>query len=109
MTGAKSWTESGSQEHASGETEYKAAQAKGYAEGLKDNIGGKKDSVVGAITGDRQQQITGMCSCFTHFAAPITNSVDPQVTLSRIRDRPSKTLTARLELCSVVLDLCSFD
>jgi uncharacterized protein YjbJ (UPF0337 family) len=67
VTGAKSWTESGSQEHASGETEYKAAQAKGYAEGLKDNISGKKDTVVGAITGDRQQETAGMCSCFTHL------------------------------------------
>jgi uncharacterized protein YjbJ (UPF0337 family) len=67
VTGAKSWTESGSQEHASGETEYKAAQAKGYAEGLKDNISGKKDTIVGAITGDRQQQTTGMSSSFTHL------------------------------------------
>jgi uncharacterized protein YjbJ (UPF0337 family) len=67
MTGAKSWTDSGKQEHASGEAEYKAAQAKGYAEGLKDNISGKKDTVVGALTGDRQQEATGA------FSLPICN------------------------------------
>lgn len=62
MTGAKSWSDSGKQEHAAGETEYKAAQAKGYAEGLKDNITGKKDTVVGALTGDRQQETAGALS-----------------------------------------------
>jgi len=58
-TGATSWTESGKQEHASGESEYKAAQAKGYAEGMVDSIGGKKDAIVGAISGDRQQEASG--------------------------------------------------
>jgi len=59
VTGAKSWTESGGQEHASGEAEYKAAQAKGYAEGLSDNVLGKKDTIVGAVTGDREQEASG--------------------------------------------------
>lgn len=62
MTGAKSWSDSGKQEHASGEAESKAAQAKGYAEGMKDNIVGKKDTVVGAFTGDRQQEAAGAFS-----------------------------------------------
>lgn len=60
LTGAKSWSQSGKQEHASGETEYKAAQAKGYADGTLDSLGGKKDAVVGAVTGDRAQEATGV-------------------------------------------------
>ncbi|KAI0350988.1 hypothetical protein OH77DRAFT_1411926, partial [Trametes cingulata] len=59
LTGSQSWTQSGKQEHTAGETEYNAAQAKGYAEGTKDRIGGRKDAVVGALTGDRQQETTG--------------------------------------------------
>jgi uncharacterized protein YjbJ (UPF0337 family) len=59
MTGNKSWKESGKQEQATGEAEAKAAQAKGYAEGTVDRIGGKKDAVVGAVTGDGQQEASG--------------------------------------------------
>ncbi|OBZ73822.1 hypothetical protein A0H81_06375 [Grifola frondosa] len=59
LTGATSWQESGKQEHTQGEAEYKAAQAKGYAEGTMDRLGGKKDAIVGAITGDGQQEATG--------------------------------------------------
>jgi uncharacterized protein YjbJ (UPF0337 family) len=57
MTGAQSWQQSGAQEHASGEAEYDAARAKGYAEGTMDRAVGKKDSIVGAITGDRSQEV----------------------------------------------------
>lgn len=59
MTGLESWQTSGRDEHAQGEAEYKAAQAKGYVEGAADRLGGKKDAVVGALTGDRQQEASG--------------------------------------------------
>ncbi|EKM76680.1 hypothetical protein AGABI1DRAFT_44487 [Agaricus bisporus var. burnettii JB137-S8] len=59
VTGMTSWQESGKEEHAAGESEYKAAQAKGYAEGLTDQVGGKKDSILGAVTGDQSKQTSG--------------------------------------------------
>ena len=65
MTGLQSWQQSGKEEHAQGEAEYNAAQAKGYAEGTVDRMGGKMDAVVGAVTGDRQQEISGESRGFT--------------------------------------------
>lgn len=59
MTGSKSMKDSGTQERTAGEAETKTAQAKGYADGTADRIGGKKDAVVGAVTGDRQQEASG--------------------------------------------------
>jgi uncharacterized protein YjbJ (UPF0337 family) len=68
LTGAQSWQQSGKEEHAAGETEYNAARAKGYAEGTKDQAGGYKDSVVGAVTGDKTQQAAGKyLVCFPYF------------------------------------------
>ncbi|KAL1735012.1 hypothetical protein EV714DRAFT_201313 [Schizophyllum commune] len=58
-TGLESWQMSGKQEHAEGEGEYNAARAKGYAEGTADRITGKKDNIVGAVTGDSSQQAAG--------------------------------------------------
>ncbi len=62
LSGATSWTQSGKEEHAQGETEYNIAQAKQYVEGAADRVGGKVDAVLGAVTGDRQQEITGKCN-----------------------------------------------
>jgi len=59
MTGSESWKSSGKTEHAEGETEQTAAQAKGYVEGMTDRLAGYKDSVVGAVTGDKAQQTSG--------------------------------------------------
>ncbi|KAJ7654032.1 mismatched base pair and cruciform DNA recognition protein [Mycena polygramma] len=58
-SGLQSWQQSGKEEHAAGEGEYKAAQAKGYVEGTSDRVSGKKDSVFGALTGDKSQQAQG--------------------------------------------------
>ncbi|PBK67586.1 hypothetical protein ARMSODRAFT_938221 [Armillaria solidipes] len=59
LTGAQSWQQSGKEEHAAGEAEYNAAQAKNWAEGAADRVEGKKDSVVGAVFGDKSQQAQG--------------------------------------------------
>ncbi|KAI1796963.1 hypothetical protein LXA43DRAFT_985317 [Ganoderma leucocontextum] len=59
LTGATTWSQSGKEEHAQGEGEYNAAQAKDYVDGATDRITGKKDAVVGALTGDRQQELKG--------------------------------------------------
>ncbi|CAK5269298.1 unnamed protein product [Mycena citricolor] len=59
VTGATSWQQSGKEEHMAGETEYNAAQAKGYVEGTADRLSGKKDAVVGAVLGDKTQEAQG--------------------------------------------------
>jgi uncharacterized protein YjbJ (UPF0337 family) len=101
LTGAKSWAESGKQEHASGETEYKAAQAKGYADGTVGRLGGKKDAVVGAVAGDREQQISGVYPS-KHWKFSIIDGSIPQVMSSRIKGRLSRILTAQRKFVTVV-------
>lgn len=51
--------QSGREEHAAGQREVEAAKAKNVAEGVTDRAAGKKDSVVGGLTGDRSQQVAG--------------------------------------------------
>ncbi|KAG8949335.1 hypothetical protein FRC00_008193 [Tulasnella sp. 408] len=57
--GAHNMAQRGREQHAAGEAEVNAAKTQGYAEGTADRIGGKKDSVVGAATGDTSQQYAG--------------------------------------------------
>ena len=78
----ESWSKSGRDEHAQGEAEYNAAQAKGYAEGAVDRLTGKKDAVVGALTGDRQQELEGKSAQSSH--ASHTQPFDPLLTLTSV-------------------------
>src|SRR5258705_9814959 len=59
LTGSTNLKQSGKEEHAAGEAEINVAKAKGYAEGTADRLVGKKDAIVGAVTGDRQQELAG--------------------------------------------------
>lgn len=59
ITGATSWQQSGREEHAAGEAEYDAARAKDYIDGASDRLVGKKEAVLGAISGDHQRELTG--------------------------------------------------
>jgi len=59
VTGSESWQQSGKKEHTEGETEYKAAQASGYVQGLQDQVSGMASSVTGAFTGDKAKQAAG--------------------------------------------------
>jgi uncharacterized protein YjbJ (UPF0337 family) len=60
VTGSESWQSSGRDEHATGEAEYNAAQAQGFVQGAGDRVAGYKDSVVGSVTGDKGQQVSGI-------------------------------------------------
>ncbi|KDQ15870.1 hypothetical protein BOTBODRAFT_31329 [Botryobasidium botryosum FD-172 SS1] len=59
LIGSNDISQNGAKRHAAGEAEYKAAQAEGYVEGVSDRVSGKKDAVVGAVTGDKTQQASG--------------------------------------------------
>ncbi|GAA5976388.1 hypothetical protein JCM11641_005998 [Rhodosporidiobolus odoratus] len=57
--GIASLSQSGNEQRAAGNAEYKAAQVQGYAEGTADRLGGKIDRVVGAVTGDKEKEASG--------------------------------------------------
>ena len=57
--GATHMKHEGAQERAAGNAEKTAAKTQGYAEGTSDRMTGKKDQVVGSLTGDRSQQHAG--------------------------------------------------
>ncbi|KAL1405191.1 hypothetical protein Q8F55_008816 [Vanrija albida] len=54
-----SFSTAGKEQRLKGEAELKAAEGKAYAEGLGDRVEGKKDAIVGAVTGDKAQQLAG--------------------------------------------------
>lgn len=58
-TGWDNWRQSGKEEHAQGEAEQKAAQARDYAQGFTDRLSGKYDAVAGAVSGDKSRQLSG--------------------------------------------------
>ncbi|GAA5893946.1 hypothetical protein JCM6882_003135 [Rhodosporidiobolus microsporus] len=59
-TGLSSLSQAGNEQRAAGNAEYKAAQVEGYAEGTADRLGGKFDRVVGAVTGDKEREASGV-------------------------------------------------
>jgi len=73
MTGSAEWQQSGKEERAGGDAEYKAAQAEGYAEGTTDRLRGKKDSLTGSLTGDTAQQEKGE---YRWAASPVASDAD---------------------------------
>ncbi|KAG8930165.1 hypothetical protein FRC03_006467 [Tulasnella sp. 419] len=57
--GMRNYAANGRDKHMHGEAEYKAAKVKGHASGTGDRISGKKDSILGGITGNRTRQARG--------------------------------------------------
>ncbi|KIY69565.1 hypothetical protein CYLTODRAFT_420632 [Cylindrobasidium torrendii FP15055 ss-10] len=57
--GWSSWSNSGRDEHRSGEAEIQAAEAKEFVQGAVDRFEGRKESVLGSILGDKARQTQG--------------------------------------------------
>jgi uncharacterized protein YjbJ (UPF0337 family) len=66
LTGSTSMQNSGREEHRAGEVEYNAAKAKEYVGGVSERVAGRKDAIVGAVTGDSTQQAEGMSKYNVH-------------------------------------------
>lgn len=90
MTGSESWQQSGKKEHTEGEAEYNAAKTKGYAEGVMDRASGKVDAVVGAMTGDRSQEASGM-NYVQWYSFLILTVYSPQETRAMTKAKWSRT------------------
>ncbi|POY70924.1 hypothetical protein BMF94_6102 [Rhodotorula taiwanensis] len=60
VTGITSLVQAGEEQRTSGEAEYKLAQTQEYAEATADRIGGKFDRVIGAVTGDKEREASGL-------------------------------------------------
>lgn len=97
-TGWENWQRDGKQEHATGEAEYNAARAKGYAEGTSDRLMGKKDTVVGSITGDRSQEASGGYSTLRIYVSMLIFLKAMCVTTKAKLNR-SSTSKHKLQLC----------
>ena len=110
MIGSASWQQSGKMEHALGEAEYDAAQAKGYAEGLTDRVWGYKDSAVGAVIGNKAEQVaTELAVSF--FSLDLTHPFVPfaatQVTSARMeRSSIDRRLTSYREVAPWLRVVC---
>jgi uncharacterized protein YjbJ (UPF0337 family) len=85
ITGSQSWRESGKREHTEGEAEYHAAKAKGYVEGATDRVGGKKDAILGAVTGDRSLERQGEHVCLDGLGTVLDDRL--QVTCDKIKEK----------------------